>query len=135
MGLKHAAIQRMKNTWKVRSSPPTGFVASRLPWLPQIPEKSKEMLETIAAVVSPMDNWYHFRKLLEQEKDLNYIPYIGIASLLLPSLSSPSDHASPHSGLFLADLTFIKDGPGNKVFPSIHSLPLSSIVYVTLPRI
>lgn len=75
MGLKHAAIQRMKNTWK-------------------IPAKMKDLFESMAAAVSPVDNWFHFRKLLEQEKDLNYIPYIG---------------------LFLADLTFIKDGPGSKL--------------------
>ena len=48
--------------------------------------------------MSPLDNWFHFRKLLSGEKDLDYIPYIG---------------------LFLSDLTMIKDGGGTRV----HFLP------------
>eukprot|EP01128_Nolandella_sp_AFSM9_P003894 TRINITY_DN1712_c0_g1_i2.p1 TRINITY_DN1712_c0_g1~~TRINITY_DN1712_c0_g1_i2.p1 ORF type:complete len:1194 (-),score=244.04 TRINITY_DN1712_c0_g1_i2:143-3724(-) len=81
LGLKHAAVLRMKKTWAA------------------VPEASIELLESLELVVSPLNNWYHFRKLLEKQTDMNYIPYIGI---------------------YMADITFIKDGPGSKISNGQH---------------
>eukprot|EP01125_Pyxidicula_operculata_P012199 TRINITY_DN399_c0_g5_i1.p1 TRINITY_DN399_c0_g5~~TRINITY_DN399_c0_g5_i1.p1 ORF type:complete len:125 (-),score=39.09 TRINITY_DN399_c0_g5_i1:157-531(-) len=47
----------------------------------------------MAAVVSPQDNWLHFRKLIRETTE-TFVPYIG---------------------LYLSDLTFIKDGGGDKL--------------------
>jgi len=74
LGLKHAAIERMKLTWK-------------------IPQKYLLTLKAMAAVVSPENNWEHWRKLVKEERG-PYVPYIG---------------------LLLSDLTFIKDGGGDNV--------------------
>jgi len=84
MGLKHAAIQRMKMTWK-------------------IPQKYLATFQTMDAVVSPENNWEHWRNLVKETTKYPYIPYIG---------------------LFLSDLTFIKDGGGDRVVgvPSTYGL-------------
>jgi len=75
LGLHHAAITRMKLTWK-------------------IPQNYITLFETMYKVVSPENNWKHWRKLISESSDSGYIPYIG---------------------LILADLTFIKDGGGDTV--------------------
>jgi len=74
MGLKHAAVQRMHQTWK-------------------IPQKYLTMFQHMADIVSMENNWEHWRKLVK-ETTTAYVPYIG---------------------LFLSDLTFVKDGGGDIV--------------------
>lgn len=44
---------------------------------------------------------FHFRQLLDSQLDMQYLPYIG---------------------LYLADITFIKDGPGSKVCTPVTAL-------------
>jgi len=77
MGLKNAAIERMKLTWK-------------------IPQKYLSILQAMSEVVSPQNNWELWRKLVKEAEDegATYVPYIG---------------------LFLSDLTFIKDGGGDTI--------------------
>jgi len=72
-GLKHAAVQRMHQTWK-------------------IPQKYLAIFQNMAAVVSMENNWEHWRKLVKETTSPAYVPYIG---------------------LFLSDLTFVKDGGGD----------------------
>jgi len=47
----------------------------------------------MSEIFSPLDNWSHFRKLIKQSPQ-PFVPYIG---------------------LFLSDLTFIKDGGGTSL--------------------
>jgi len=58
----------------------------------KLPQKYLTRFEILSDVASPEQNWKHWRNLVKETPD--YVPYIG---------------------LFLSDLTFIKDGGGDKV--------------------
>lgn len=60
----------------------------------KIPQNYISLYDTMLKVVSPENNWEYWRRLVRESSDTGYVPYIG---------------------LILSDLTFIKDGGGEKL--------------------
>jgi len=65
-----------------------------------LPDKCLSTLKQLAEIVSPDSNWYHLRKHMDVTvKQNGFVPYLG---------------------LYLSDLTFIKDGGGGTIPDNGH---------------